>query len=297
MKNFLIPCLFFSSLTMAAATEPLSPLKNYTSSNLRESDAVDVFKKMQSYETKAMSQCYNRAHIWSHEIFELFGFSSKKVLIYYTNKYRKELYDQWGYHIAPVFTVEDQELVFDPTFIEKPITITDWSEKFVEFGRQRLEQKRLELRDNLASAKRKLANLKPNDLFASDRKISLQDKIAKYTKEMKFLQINEKDEAKIKCKPITHIQEFDDHHEEEYCYLQVVSMYYKDPPQLRNLNYEGVERTEFNVTDLESARREAFVGWRSIWKSADELREEEVKRQKEEERRRKKEEKERNRRR
>jgi hypothetical protein len=102
--------------------------------------------------------------------------------------------------------------------------------------------------------------------------------------------------AHISCEKITHIEELDYNKTGAWCFIQEVSQYYWGVPQLRNLNYgpgfgltklpsladlparrqEGAnyEKTDFDMTEVWTARRQAFgMKFKEIWKVEYDLRE------------------------
>ena len=258
----------------------ISPLEGFEATPIDSKMAKRIWRYGKTqFETKRSSECYNRAYVWSYEIMQRFGVKSKKVLIYYTKKFREELDNQWGFHIAPVFVVDGEDMVFDFEFYDKYMSIEEWSQKLVGNGKSKLEYMRRDLRlkkktleSEIRRFQTRINKLDKDNPFYDvsktrlERRISTRnDRIAKVVEEMNYLQVNEEDKAEITCKPITHIEEFDDEPTANWCNLQQVSMYYWEPISLRNLNYQSVEMTAFDEDILRKARRNAIKGWRARW--------------------------------
>ena len=71
-------------------TEGLHPMTNYTPSNVDGVDrATELFNEL-AEGGRWMSQCFNRAHLWSRQLDKEHGVKSMKILIYYTKRFRNE---------------------------------------------------------------------------------------------------------------------------------------------------------------------------------------------------------------
>ena len=71
-----------------------------------------------------------------------------------------------------------------------------------------------------------------------------------------------------KCKVIKNIKEFYDRHnqENEFCNIQVTSMYYWEPNDMSRLDKKGTQKTKFLNRELRIASKEAFKKWRRVYK-------------------------------
>ena len=105
MKASLV-ATFGLTLSVSAMAQ-ISPLQNYLASIVPKNKVVASYNKMRT-ETKRRSQCFNRAYVWSHELLKFDNIHSKKILIYYTNKFRADLDPKWGFHIAPMVVMENR---------------------------------------------------------------------------------------------------------------------------------------------------------------------------------------------
>lgn len=71
-----------------------------------------------------------------------------------------------------------------------------------------------------------------------------------------------------RCKVIKNIDEFyaEENQKNEYCNIQVTSMYYWEPNDMSRLVKTGIEKTEFINWELRAAAKEVFWSWRKIYK-------------------------------
>lgn len=104
--------------------------------NLKSANAI--FKRMNRKWTKS-SECYNRAHIWNYEEFKLSGLKSKKVFIFFTNRYIRKYNFKWWFHAIPTVLVKINnsivERALDPRYVSKPLPMKTWSDVFVKTKR------------------------------------------------------------------------------------------------------------------------------------------------------------------
>jgi hypothetical protein len=117
--------------------EPVKPAKllnDYITDFNSQSDLESFFYNLTT-RTKSRSQCYNRAHVWSWELYRQFykgqRIQTGKVWVYFTKKYIKEYGHKWWFHIAPYLTVRGDIKVIDRSFSNKPESIQDWTNRFI----------------------------------------------------------------------------------------------------------------------------------------------------------------------
>jgi hypothetical protein len=116
-----------------------------------EESANLLYKQMPTSIFTRRSGCYQRAHYWSHEMFNSLGLKSMKVFLFFTTRYQREFDYQWSFHVAPLIPVKladgtIEERVFDPVFVSppswvrpedikrfdsRPITIAQWTRYFI----------------------------------------------------------------------------------------------------------------------------------------------------------------------
>lgn len=112
--------------------EALHPMKNYTPSNVESVElATQLFGKLLK-RSKPFSQCFNRAHIWSKQMYDSHKVESMKIFIFYTKKYTREISGKWWFHVAPMIDVNGQYYVMDKEFTRKPVTDVEWEKIFTK---------------------------------------------------------------------------------------------------------------------------------------------------------------------
>jgi hypothetical protein len=88
--------------------------------------------------SRGESQCYNRAHIWSYELWKKHGVKSMKIFLFFSRKYIRAYNFEWWFHVAPMVIAKDwfatTEQVLDPRFIRSPRDVNWWTGKFVHSG-------------------------------------------------------------------------------------------------------------------------------------------------------------------
>ncbi len=85
------------------------------------------------------SQCYQRAHVWAHNLYVDQGLKTMKVFLFFTKKYIAEYNYKWWFHVSPfTYYKNDQglgtEIVLDRTFTDSPLHMKEWTEEFMEPG-------------------------------------------------------------------------------------------------------------------------------------------------------------------
>lgn len=96
--------------------------------------ALAVFKNMnRRYNDK--SQCYNRAHVWSWEMFQKHHIRSMKTFVFFSPKYIRRYNFEWWFHVAPFVYVNEGgvtvERVMDFRYNRKPETMRGWTDTFM----------------------------------------------------------------------------------------------------------------------------------------------------------------------
>ncbi|MAZ50023.1 MAG: hypothetical protein CME65_15785 [Halobacteriovoraceae bacterium] len=194
-------------------SEGLHPMTNYTPSNIDGVDrATELFNEL-AEGSRWMSQCFNRAHLWSRQLDKEHGVKSMKILIYYTKRFRNEIGGKWWFHIAPMVDVNGEHYVLDKEFTRAPVTEENWEHIFT----RKMEEKGI---------------------------------------------------YGYRCKVIQNISEYyDDYNQNnEYCNIQITSMYYWEPNDMSRLERTGEQKTEYLNRELRIAAKNVYWRWR--WKRA-----------------------------
>lgn len=108
-------------------------LRQFAPTELQSEDkAKKIFESLNDGD-KGWSQCYNRAHMWSYEMWSRLNIHSQKIFIFYTERFfLLEKFD-WWFHVAPLVTIEGgKELVMDKTFMKEPADIKSWLNFFMK---------------------------------------------------------------------------------------------------------------------------------------------------------------------
>jgi len=117
------------------AQAPLELNQNFTPSVLGSIEWANLYFKEARYNTKE-SQCFNRAHVWTHDWRINHTFYSSKIFIFFTQKYIREYDFEWWFHVAPyVHVLVDgfvKQRVMDIKYARGPITIRHWTNIFMK---------------------------------------------------------------------------------------------------------------------------------------------------------------------
>lgn len=97
-------------------------------------DAQAAFNSMDR-RTKRNSQCFNRAHGWSYDLWRTRGISSHKVFIFFSRQYIKKYKYDWWFHVAPYVLVnvngQAVEHVLDRSYTKGPREVRTWTNVFM----------------------------------------------------------------------------------------------------------------------------------------------------------------------
>lgn len=84
------------------------------------------------------SECYDRAHIWSYETFQIFDTQSEKAFLFFADHYITNFRFKWWFHVAPVVKVNMkgniEERVMDVRFSKNPLKMKLWTNIFMKNG-------------------------------------------------------------------------------------------------------------------------------------------------------------------
>ncbi len=82
------------------------------------------------------SQCFNRAHVWTHDWRVKHQFYSQKAYIFFTKKYIRKFNFDWWFHVAPLVHVivgdKVEERVMDIKYARGPQKMKVWSDIFMK---------------------------------------------------------------------------------------------------------------------------------------------------------------------
>lgn len=77
------------------------------------------------------SQCYERAYVWAHDLWETQDINSMKLFLFFTNKYIRAYRFKWWYHVSPMSYLDDKEYVLDRKFARGPLQPQRWTNIFM----------------------------------------------------------------------------------------------------------------------------------------------------------------------
>ena len=81
------------------------------------------------------SQCFNRAHVWSHEWRIKHKVYSNKMWMFFTRKYIRDFAFGWWFHVAPMIHMVEEgkvrERVMDVKYARGPLKIKQWTDIFM----------------------------------------------------------------------------------------------------------------------------------------------------------------------
>lgn len=96
--------------------------------------ALKIYKDM-NRKYNQESQCYNRAHVWSWEMYQKYRVRSNKTFVFFTPKYIRRYNFEWWFHVAPSVLVQEGasivQRVMDYRYTKKPLTTKEWTDVFM----------------------------------------------------------------------------------------------------------------------------------------------------------------------
>lgn len=140
-----------SAMTVENGTGPLTPEqpRSETSRNEARSSYVptvvkgltaakNIFARMKR-NWQNDSQCYNRAHIWTHEEYERSGLNSIKLFLFFTSRYIRNYRYKWWFHVSPMIMVKEgstvNRRVIDRRYTSGPHFVKSWTDIFIKSKR------------------------------------------------------------------------------------------------------------------------------------------------------------------
>lgn len=122
-----LPSFSFETLPTSARYVDM----NYVPTNLTSSRDAQKLMDELKMNTKSKAECYQKAHLWVIEMLQMAKIHSEKVFLFFTEKYIREYRFHWWFHVAPFVLVNDQELVLDPSFFDRPADMRTWTNFFM----------------------------------------------------------------------------------------------------------------------------------------------------------------------
>ncbi|HXH75615.1 MAG TPA: protein-glutamine glutaminase family protein [Bacteriovoracaceae bacterium] len=96
--------------------------------------ANEMFDRLQP-DYKRVSECTDRAHVWSYDEFKKNGVMSQKVFAFFTASYINRNKYKWWFHVAPLVQVQEgavvESRVMDFRYTDSPKLIKEWTDLLV----------------------------------------------------------------------------------------------------------------------------------------------------------------------
>ncbi len=110
----------------------IRPLDGYTLTSQSYSANKSLFRWMRN-DLSGNSECYNRAHVWSWEMYKRLGHKSGKMFLFFTRRYINEYRYKWWFHVAPMINQhgEPQHMILDRQYTRGPLRMHDWTDIFM----------------------------------------------------------------------------------------------------------------------------------------------------------------------
>lgn len=107
-------------------------LRVFAPTDLQSLENVEsIFLNLFNDGDRSRSQCFKRAHIWAYDMWSQLNISSQKIFIFYTQRFIQLEDFEWWFHVAPMVVANNNEFVLDATFMEEPVTVTAWKNRFL----------------------------------------------------------------------------------------------------------------------------------------------------------------------
>lgn len=108
---------------------------NYVPTTIADMSTLQQYHKEGRRTSKAETQCFNRAMVWSYEWWRKHSLKSMKILIFFTRNYIRRYNFEWWFHISPYVHVMEEgkvvERVMDLKYTSRPHTFRQWTDIFM----------------------------------------------------------------------------------------------------------------------------------------------------------------------
>lgn len=96
--------------------------------------ALNIMSKMRTDYNKD-GECYSRAHVWAYEEFKRSGLRSKKLFLFFTNRYIRNYRFHWWFHVTPMTYVGSNMRTLDKKYASQPVLTKTWTDIFIRTKR------------------------------------------------------------------------------------------------------------------------------------------------------------------
>lgn len=246
-------------------------------SNLSSSIELESLFDNLNRNYKSKSQCYERAHIWSYQLYQNNNLNTAKVFIFFTNKYKREINGQWWFHVAPAINLNYKLHVLDPEFLADPHPFEAWKNGAIDHAVRKLTKIKIDSEAEINRLQEELSSLNVNTRYGRNRKQYIDSRIEwlnneltrRLIKDKKVISVTKanwpyKDDlkkmVKLECPIITKYSDYEKAQEEEYCYIQFANMYIWAPLNLEKTESANENLSEFSSSEVYTSYKRGFRG-------------------------------------
>src|SRR5690554_1206202 len=98
----------FKFIVMLACISTLSigndALEGFQTTDLRSKAELDQAFKLTR--KNGGSQCFERAHFWSYQLYRQKGYNTQKAYIFFSARYKRLIHGAWWFHVAPAIKMQ-----------------------------------------------------------------------------------------------------------------------------------------------------------------------------------------------
>jgi hypothetical protein len=111
------------------------PINPYRPTPVSMEQAKVIFENMRN-DYKKVSQCYNRAHIWTYDEFIRSQINSNKVFLFFTSRFIRSHQFKWWFHVTPMLYIgsvsRSNWKILDRRYTHGPINSKTWTDIFIK---------------------------------------------------------------------------------------------------------------------------------------------------------------------
>jgi hypothetical protein len=105
---------------------------NYVPTTIANMDIAKRYIAESRHPTKELTQCFNRAMVWSYEWWRKHSLKTNKVFVFWTKDYVRKYGFKWWFHVSPYAHIMDsdgvvKERVLDVKWLSRPYAFQDWA--------------------------------------------------------------------------------------------------------------------------------------------------------------------------
>ena len=268
MKYIILYLISFSAFA-------INPMAGYQTSNIKDENyLIKLFNQLHRNK-RSSSECYERAHVWSYQMHKIHNINSQKMFVFFTNKYKREINGQWWFHVAPGVLFNNELYMFDPEFLDTPVTYESWKNGCIEHAVKKLTPIKIKYEKEITSLLAESPNA--NTRRGRKRIAYIRSRVDWLKSELKRMLLTDKKIIKadhtnwpfddgrkemidINCPLITNYSEWKVAQETEYCYMQPTNMFVWEPSELEKLENEDQNKEAFVNSEVYTSYKKGFRG-------------------------------------